>query len=96
MSLKLSPNALKPGSRTSCSIKIKRVVLKGAPFKNPKTVQDLVRLSVPKLSDDEARDIVEKAQKDPCKEVTVIVCLEDDAERYCRNLVENGLLSEVT
>lgn len=95
--MKLSPSSLKTLSVSpENKIKVSRVVLRGGPFKNPTTVKQLVRLSVPKLTEEDAERIVEKVEMSPLKEATVIVCLEKEAQEYCRNLVENGLESVIT
>lgn len=87
-SIKLSPDIK--------TMQIRRVILRGAPFHNANTVKVLVRVCVPKLSPEEADRIVDKAQQNPDDGATVIVCLEKDAQQYCRNLLENGLISEVS
>jgi hypothetical protein len=84
--------SISPENRTA----LRRVTLRGAPFKNPTTVKELIIKCVPRLSPDEANNVVEKAIAEPDKETTVIVCLEKDAQVYCRNLVENGLESEIS
>ena len=69
-----------------------RVTLRGSPFKNPATVKEVLLKCVPPLSLDEAAHIVDTAAGD---EVTVIVCAKNEAEVYCRNLVENGFEATV-
>ena len=72
-----------------------RVTLRGAPFKNPVTVKELLKKCIPPLSIEEAARIVEQATEHPETEATVIVCLENEAERYCRNLIDNGFESTI-
>ena len=81
---------------TRSSIGLRRVTLRGAPFKNPATVKDLILKSVPRLSEEDAARVVERAIVQPDKETTVIVCLEQEANEYCRNLIENGLESNIS
>ena len=69
-----------------------RVMLRGAPFKNPATMKELLLKCVPPLSIDEAAKIVDTAAGD---DATVIVCARNEAEMYCRNLIENGLEATV-
>jgi hypothetical protein len=94
--MRLSPSVFGSGSAEKSKVGIRRVTLRGAPFRNPHTVKELVRDCVPKLSDEDAQMVIERAQEKPHEDVTVIVCLEEDANIYCRRLVENGLLSEVS
>ena len=77
------------------ALQLRRVVIRGAPFKNPSTVKDLIVKCVPKLTVDDAERVVEKATSSPQMDATVIVCLENDAKQYCRNLIENGLESDI-
>jgi hypothetical protein len=43
------------------------------------------------MSDEDAANVVSKAEENPAEGATVIVCLEQDAHTYYRNLIENGL-----
>lgn len=86
--MKLSPSALP-------SIPLRRVVLRGSPFKNPRTVCSLLKLCIPKLSDERAAYIVNNAQVDDIG-TTVIVCHKNEASIYTRNLIENGLEADIT
>lgn len=94
--LNFSPSALKTSGSPSDRLKIRRVVIRGAPFHNPKTVRDLLVQCVPKLTEEDAERVIEKATQSPDKDTTVIVCLEKDATQYCRNLVDNGLESDIS
>ena len=79
------------GATDRSVISMKRVVLRGAPFHNKKTVTQLLRLSIPQLSEEEVTNVVRKAEENPAEGATVIVCLEQEAQTYYRNLIENGL-----
>lgn len=89
------PSMSSSPDQTRVPVAIRRVVLRGAPFKNPATVKELVMHSVPRLTSEDADRVITQASEHPTVDTTVIVCLENEANEYCRNLVENGLESEV-
>ena len=70
----------------------KRVVLYGTPFKNKETVKMLLEDCVDELNDEEIKNIIDRSETNKEKGVTIIRTIDEHkANKYCQNLVENGL-----
>ena len=77
----------------SPKIKNNTVTLHGGPFKNTRTVEELLMACVPELTKEQVASVVESAHTN--NHAHVISCSKVRAEVYCRNLVENGLYASV-
>ena len=72
---------------------MKKVILHGGPFKNIRTVEELLMACVPELTKEQVSSVVESAHAN--NHAHVISCSQLRAELYCQNLVENGLYASV-
>ncbi len=77
----------KSNSPKTCSLK--KVVLKGGPYSNKKSMSELITLCVPTLDAERAKMMIDIA--DEKGSVTLTICDRNSAETYYRNLIENGL-----
>lgn len=73
---------------------LKRLVLRGGiPFKNKVTMTTLLKECVNGIDENQAKKIVDNAEIK--EKVTIIICKDNEAQKYYRNLIENGIEVEL-
>jgi hypothetical protein len=90
---KNSPSSSYSSSLSLSNTDIKKIILRGAPFVNINTMKKLINICIPKISLEEAEDIVKKANENDSSEI--ITCGINEASLYCSRLIENGLIIDM-
>jgi len=82
-----------PLSTSYTSIINFKVILGGGPYKNIDTMIQIVSSSVPELDIEKVKELVNEAHSSQSHSAILLSCSKTKAEKYCINLIENGLIA---
>lgn len=80
-------------SPSNTAFALRKLRIKGGPFHNTQTVQDLLTQCIPELTPERVRQVITSVQAN--HEADILTCPEHKAHKYCQSLVENGLYAFV-